>query len=135
MDKRLIVKRGCDQHNLTGVSPLHGSHAALPIACDALNARTMAVREYHYISCAVVARKLLNLLPGAVLVARLSGRGKPHPDSVMAHPPYGSAQKGRIRSALCCAAVILRRFLCQGAGKVLLGAGSGKGDAACPKSA
>ncbi|NBJ95180.1 hypothetical protein D5281_22165 [bacterium 1xD42-62] len=40
----------------------------------------------------------------------------------MAHPPYGSAQKGRIRSALCCAAVILRRFLCQGAGKVLLGA-------------
>ncbi|MBE5704126.1 MAG: hypothetical protein EGS62_07910 [Ruminococcus sp.] len=32
----------------------------------------------------------------------------------MAHPPYSSAQKGRIRSALCCAAVILRRFLCQG---------------------
>lgn len=32
----------------------------------------------------------------------------------MAHPPYGSAQKGRIRSALCCVAVILRRFLCQG---------------------
>lgn len=29
----------------------------------------------------------------------------------MAHPPYGSAQKERIRFALCCAAVILRRFL------------------------
>ena len=65
-----------------------------------------------------------------------AGKRKPRRDSVMAHPPYGSAQKGRIRSALCCAAVILRRFLCQGAGKVLLGgAGSGKGDAACPKSA
>ena len=36
-----------------------GSRAALPIACDALNARTMTVREYHYIFCAVVARKLL----------------------------------------------------------------------------
>ena len=34
----------------------------------------------------------------------------------MAHPLYGSAQKGRTRFALCCAAVILRRFLCQGAG-------------------
>ncbi|NBJ95664.1 hypothetical protein D5281_24995 [bacterium 1xD42-62] len=32
----------------------------------------------------------------------------------MVHPPYGSAQKERIRFALCCAAVILRRFLCQG---------------------
>ena len=57
------MKRGCDQHNLTGVSPLHGSHAALPIACDALNARTVAVREYHYIFCAVVARKLLTCSP------------------------------------------------------------------------
>ncbi|MSS91699.1 hypothetical protein FYJ45_26805 [Eisenbergiella tayi] len=32
----------------------------------------------------------------------------------MAHPPRGSAQKGRIRFALYCAAVILRRFLFQG---------------------
>ena len=29
--------------SLTGISPLHGSHAALPIACDAFNARTVAV--------------------------------------------------------------------------------------------
>ena len=36
---------------------------------------------------------------------------------VMAHPPYGSAQKERIRFALYCVAVILRRFLCQGAGR------------------
>ena len=33
----------------------------------------------------------------------------------MAHPPRSSAQKERIRFALCCAAVILRRFLFQGA--------------------
>ena len=49
---------------------------------------------------------------------------------VMAHPPYGSAQKERIRFALYCAAVILRRFLCQRASKVK-STGSGKGDAAC----
>ena len=35
-----------------GISPRHGSHAALPIACDALNARTVAVRKYHCIFCA-----------------------------------------------------------------------------------
>ena len=44
----------------------------------------------------------------------------------MAHPLYGSAQKGRIRFALYCVAVILRRVLCQRAGKVK-GTGSGKG--------
>ena len=32
----------------TGIAPLHGSHAALPITCDASNARIMAVGEYHY---------------------------------------------------------------------------------------
>ena len=40
---------------------------------------------------------------------------------VMAHPPYGSAQKERIRFALYCVAVILHRFLCQGvAGRLLV---------------
>lgn len=48
----------------------------------------------------------------------------------MAHPLYGSAQKGRTRFALYCVAVILRRFLCQRASKVK-STGSGKGDAAC----
>ena len=33
------------------IAPLHGSHAALPIACDALNARTVAVRKYYCIAC------------------------------------------------------------------------------------
>ena len=46
----------------------------------------------------------------------------------MAHPPRGSAQKERIRFALYCAAVILRRFLFQGAAASLTGkAKRGKG--------
>ena len=68
----------------------------------------------------VVARKPLHLLSGAVLVARLSGREYSCRDSVMAHPPYGSAQKERIRFALCCVAVILRRFLFQGSKMAVL---------------
>ena len=60
--------------SLTGISPLHGSHPALPIACDALNARTVAVREYHYIFCAVMARKQLRLLYGKMFLARLPCR-------------------------------------------------------------
>ena len=48
------------------VSPLHGSHPALPIACDAFNARTVAVREYHYIFCALMACKVLRLLCGRI---------------------------------------------------------------------
>ena len=53
---------------------------------------------------------------------------------VMAHPPYGSAQKERIRFALYCVAVILHRFLCQGTVgfKARKDRSSGKGDAAYP---
>ena len=76
-------------YNLTGVSPLRGSRAALPIACDALNARTMAIREYHYVSC------VLSLISCyTYFTARcwsLIPFGK-----VMAHLPYGSAQEERI---------------------------------------
>ena len=48
--------------SLTGISPLRGSHAALPIACVASNARTVAVREYHYIFCAVMALQVATLV-------------------------------------------------------------------------
>ena len=56
MAKGLFTKSGFHQTvdsllNLTGIAPLRGSRAALPIACDASNARTMAIREYHYVSC------------------------------------------------------------------------------------
>ena len=64
--------------SLTGVSPLRGSHAALPIACDASNARTVAIGEYHYIFCAVMACKVLRLLYGKMFLARLPDREKCH---------------------------------------------------------
>ena len=61
--------------SFTGISPLHGSHVALLIACDASNARTVAVREYHYyIFCAVMACKVLRLLCGRIFLARLPCR-------------------------------------------------------------
>ena len=60
--------------SLTGISPLRGSHPALPIACDTSNARTVAVREYHYVFCAVMACKVLRLLCGRIFLARLPDR-------------------------------------------------------------
>ena len=48
--------------NLTRISLPHGSHAALPVVCDASNARTTAVKEYHYTDIWIVATELLNLL-------------------------------------------------------------------------
>ena len=53
-----ISKRGFNQTasaSLTGIAPPHGSHAALPIICDASNARIMAIREYHYTDMRIVA--------------------------------------------------------------------------------
>ena len=41
----------------TGISPLHDSHAAVPIACDASNAQAVAVREYHYQTAQVMAKR------------------------------------------------------------------------------
>ncbi len=39
----------------TGIAPLHGPHAALPITCDASNARIVAIREYHCTDMRIVA--------------------------------------------------------------------------------
>jgi len=69
---------------LTGISPRHGFHAALPIACDALPnivrlyARTVAVREYQYTDLYVIARKPPRLHYGVVLSLRFPRRGKYH---------------------------------------------------------
>ncbi|WP_333616612.1 hypothetical protein [Bacteroides pyogenes] len=62
--------------NLTGVSPLRRSAEALPIACDAFNARTVAIREYHYVFRASSPAMLLSStalthrFAASVLVAR-----------------------------------------------------------------
>lgn len=74
----------------------------------------------------VVAHKPLHLFPGVVVVARLS----PIEEKRHGAPAVWLNAKGRIRFALYCVAVILRRFLCQRASKVK-STGSGKGDAAC----
>lgn len=41
----------------TGLAPLHGSHVAVPIACDISNVQAVAVREYHYQTGQVMAIK------------------------------------------------------------------------------
>ena len=43
-----------------GMKALYGSHTAVPIVCDASNARTVAVREYHYLTEHVMAGKWTN---------------------------------------------------------------------------
>jgi len=101
MAKGLFTKSGFHQTvdsllNLTGIAPLRGSRAALPIACDALNARTMAIREYHYVFCASSPTGCYACFPESVLIARQSGAGKSRRECVMAHPPHGSTQKERI---------------------------------------
>ena len=63
-----LLSGGC-QHNLAGVPPLPVK-AALPIACDASNARTVAVKACLPL-VRVVARKPLHLLCGMVFFARL----------------------------------------------------------------
>ena len=91
----------------TGVSPLRRSAGALPIACDALNARTVAAREYHCPACASSpADRHVRFAAWALIARSCSDHGAPAvwlgTDRMY---PY----------ALCCPAVILRGFLCQGA--------------------
>ena len=77
-----------------GVSPPHGSRAALPIACDALNARTMAVRSYHYVFCASSPASCHTCVTARYLSLGISSR-----IYVMAYQPPSSAQKERTRFA------------------------------------
>ena len=41
----------------TGLAPLHGSHVAVPIACDVSSVQAVAVREYHYQTTQVMAKR------------------------------------------------------------------------------
>ena len=58
---RGLSSDGC-QRNLMGLAPLRRSAEALPIVCDASNARTMAVGKYHCTDIWIIAAELLNLL-------------------------------------------------------------------------
>jgi len=44
-------------------------NAALFTACDAFNARTMTIREYHYTDLYVIAHKMLSLYYDVVFIA------------------------------------------------------------------
>lgn len=45
--------------SFTGISPLHGSHAAVSIACGGLvHVQAVAIREYHYPNMQVMAATL-----------------------------------------------------------------------------
>lgn len=82
MAKGLFTKSGlssdgCFALQPTGISPLRGSRPALPIACDALNARTMAVREYHCAFCASSPAGCYTRFAALVFFARLSLRKYP----------------------------------------------------------
>ena len=58
----------------TGVPPLHSSYVAVPIACDALNAQAVAVREYHYLTVQVMAVGKDKFLTGTqIRFARFAG--------------------------------------------------------------
>ena len=58
-------------HGSTGISPPHGSHPALPIACDAINARTDGCKGVSLSSLGIMAHSLPKLFCGMVLIARL----------------------------------------------------------------
>lgn len=95
---QIFIKKSFNQTivscNLTGVSPLRGSRAALPIACDALNARTVAVRLYHYVFCASSPASCHTCVTARYLSLGISSR-----ICVMAYQPPSSAQKERTRFA------------------------------------
>ena len=79
-------------------------HATLLIACDALNARTLTVREYQPVSMSWPASSCAYIAAGWRSL-RFSEK------SIVAHPPTGSVQTECTRLS-----VMLRtkgRFLCQ----------------------
>lgn len=78
-----------------GIPPRHGSHAAPPIACDALNASDWLGKEVSYSAC----RRPQAATPEPFRrgVGRSAVRvGISRPDSVMAHPPYGSSTQRNV---------------------------------------
>ena len=108
--------------------PPHGSRAALPIACDALNARTVAVRSYHYVFCASSPASCHTCFTARYLSLGISSR-----IYVMAYQPPSSAQKERTRFAydappfscghICQRTVTPQTFCWRGKGKPLHPAG------------
>ena len=66
----------------TGLAPLHGSHVAVPIACDVSSVQAVAVREYHYQTGQVMAIKENKSFTGTQISCRSLLQGKGHGVSV-----------------------------------------------------
>ena len=60
--------------SLTGISPRPTHCLRRFYTLNGTYARTVAVREYHYVFCAVMACKVLRLLCGRIFLARLPCR-------------------------------------------------------------
>ncbi|EMB70605.1 hypothetical protein SMU33_04603 [Streptococcus mutans 11SSST2] len=99
-----------------------GLTAALPIACDALNARTVAVREYHYTFCAFVAHKALT----PVLRHDVDHSAFPHKEKRHSAPAVRLGAKGTYPICPILRCRYLAGFLCQGS-FVIFGQQRGKG--------
>ena len=98
-------------HSSTGIPPLRRSAGALPIACDAFNARTVAVREYHYPSRASAPASRHACFTVQVLIARPLQWS--HPVDLnrgLGAPPARLGTIGTYPSALFCAGIIRRAF-------------------------
>ena len=90
----------------TGISPSHGSHVTLLIACDAFNARTVTVREYHYAHYTSSPIEFLSQFPGSMFLA-LPKKG------VMAHLSSWLVVVGKLSVPLMLHRRYLACFLCQ----------------------
>lgn len=116
--KRGIITDGC-WHSSTGISPPHGSHAALLVACDAFNARTATTREYHCPACMLSPASCHACITAWCWSLRFLRR-----ESIMAHPPPGSVQTECVRlpyaaPPLSCVAFFIKVQPCglRGSGK------------------
>jgi len=88
---------------LTRVSLPRGSHRAVLIACDAINAHAVTGQEYHYHFHAAVSNKL------PALAFRLSVLSLRH-SNIMAYPPPLGMKTESVRFALYCGALSTAAF-------------------------
>ena len=102
-----------------GLSPPRGSHTAMLVACDALNARTTTTREYHCPACTSSPASCHTCFMALCFSLRFSHREKPH--------GAPAARLGTDRMCPFCP-MMRRRYLAGIFVKVLSGASGGMTD-------
>ena len=75
--QKWVITDGC-WHSSTGFPPPRGSHTAMLVACDALNARTTTAREYHCPACTLSPASCHTCFTALCFSLRFSRREKPH---------------------------------------------------------